>query len=292
MHEPSLRTSRLVIAGGAAAAIAMAAGGFLAGRATSPTPAQRNVAPQPVAVATTPAPQLPRVLGRADIIAAAQLAADARAAGRPVPDEVSELEGHRFELIMPFGCHGPAPGDSTAPLRWRYDEEQQALRIHVASTSWLAADWGIDHPDPATIRAEGFWIDRPWTSSETCPPRLATALPVAESPTNLPGPTLAIVQFVPDEGEHEKSASRSFDLVKRMAPDQFEAAKGFRMRLTGRVRTVSGSAPVFCIQPAGGDQRPICAVSVAFEELAVEAPGSEERLGTWSLGQPIHAGNS
>lgn len=285
MQEPSLRTSRLVIAGGLVALIAMGAAGFLAGRGSSPAPAPPEIA-TPTDVPSAPAPEKPSVLQRGDIIAAAYRAADAHAAGRPVPREVTELAGRRFDLVIPFGCDGPAPADSKAPLRWRYDEKQQTLRIHVARTNWRSADWGIEDPDPAGPGAEGFWISRPWTSSESCARSGGTVLVTGAEAVTLPGQTLAVAQFGSGEAGSDRSASRAFDLVKRLALDRFNSADGFRLRLAGRVRAQGGRPPILCFQPAGGEQRPICVVSVSFEEVAVEIASSGERLGTWPLGQP------
>lgn len=51
-------------------------------------------------------------------------------------------------------------------MRWRYDEAAGALRIHVAPATWSTAEWSRDS---ATLEAmEGFWIERPWSSAETC----------------------------------------------------------------------------------------------------------------------------
>ena len=57
MREPSARTSRLAIAAGLAAFIAIGAGGFLLGRATAP----KAPPPAPAPVVAAPTPPMPAV---------------------------------------------------------------------------------------------------------------------------------------------------------------------------------------------------------------------------------------
>ena len=117
MQEPSLRTSRLAIAGGILAVFAVGGAGFLLGRATAPDPevsdpvVTETPAPQP-----SPTPEPVRILGRADIIELAEEATDALVAGEPAPAGVRDAIDRRFELAVPFGCAGPAGEESAAPL--------------------------------------------------------------------------------------------------------------------------------------------------------------------------------
>ena len=70
---------------------------------------------------------------------AAQMA-DAVASGQAMPSAVADAAGQRFELRLPFGCRGPAEAESDAAMRWRYDETDKALRVHVAPVVWTHAD--------------------------------------------------------------------------------------------------------------------------------------------------------
>src|SRR3546814_7355810 len=96
MQEPSVRTSRLAIAGGFAAILVVGGGGFFLGRATAPA----RPAPPPVVVpapAPAPVPETPKDLERGDLIALAQRAADAFASGEAVPKAVAEATGRSEE---------------------------------------------------------------------------------------------------------------------------------------------------------------------------------------------------
>lgn len=283
MHEPNLRTSRLAISGGLVAAIAVAGAGFLIGRTTSPRPEPApvaTVAPVPVA---PPPPRIetPRTVGRADIIGFADRAADALAAGAPLPDDVTAIAGRRFELVLPFGCSGAAPEGSTVSPRWSYDPDRQTLRIHAAPTAWDMGDWGAAAaPDGAPRRLEGFWVSRPWSSSEQCPQGHGQAAAVNGQPVTLPGQTLAVAELATGERRRER---RAYETVQRVPADRFDASQGFRLRLIGRIDRLPGGQPVQCVQPAGIEQRPICLVTVALDEIRIENPVGNETLATWSM---------
>jgi len=303
MREPNLRTSRLAIAGGLVAALALAGGGFLLGRGTSPRP---DSAPPPAIQSTPPSPaaqpETPHILGRADLLALAAKAADAAASGQALP---TGLQGKRFELVLPFGCAGPAAADSAAPLRWRYDTAQQTLRVHVAPARWSLADWGLapDKGGDGTsgegdtgvdarageaaghARLEGFWIERPWSSADTCPPVPPgpAASEGASAPLFPPEQTLALAQWRSEAGWTDIArAGRAYDLVKRLAPDAAPGPKGLRIRLIGRLARLPDGGSLRCTQAAGPDQRPVCLLAIALDEVRIENPADGAVLGTWS----------
>ena len=286
MREPSLRTSRLVIAGSFVAAIAIATAGFLIGRASSPQPSPPiAVRPEPDAPARLE-PEQPQVLERAELIELAGRAADVSASHIPFPADILGLVGRRVELAIPFGCDGPSPIDANAPLSWRYDAEGRTLRVHVSPTTWSMNDWGFADSLAMKPTLKGFWISRPWSLSEICPENTGEVAVPDARPVTLPGQTLAVAEF---QADGSARAPRSFDAVKRYAPEQLNTSRGFRLRLVGRLDKLPDGRPVRCMQPAGSEQRPICVVAVAFEELRIENPASDDVVAVWSMGSAIQA---
>lgn len=284
MKEPSRRTSRQALALGLLAALALGCGGFLLGRTTSERPAPPVATPvvTPVPQPTAPIEVTKRTFGRADLIALASGAADAFAAGRPMPSDVLAADGRLFELRLPFGCNGPATADSDATARWRYDEQAKALRVHVAPTEWVAADW-LSTPSPAVEGIEGFWITRPWTSSEACPVD-ASHPPTGTQPVTLPGQTLAIAQiFTSEDTRQGRRDGTPFETVKKIAPDALDTSQGFQLRLRGRIARVPGGGPILCRQPAGPEQRPICLLAAALDDVAIINPATDDVLATWPM---------
>lgn len=283
MREPSLRTSRLTIAGGLAAAIVVGGIGFVVGRSTAPPARPGTVAvpaPQPSA---RPAPiALP--MDRGQIIALANSAADATAAGKALPPAVDEAVGRRFALYLPFGCDGPSPENSDAPQRWRYDADAGALRIHVAPITWQASDWWRQGNVPNVAAVEGFWVTHPWTSSESCPAG-DSASAAGFEPVTLPGQTLAIAQFFAEGGSRQAlREGKPFETVLKVARNELPPNDGYRVRLTGKIDRVPGNGPVRCVQPAGIEQRPVCVVAVSLDEVAIENSATGATLATWTVG--------
>lgn len=283
MAEPSVRTSRFAIAGGLLAILVGGGAGFFVGRNTAPQPAPAP--PSPVE-ALPPAPPEPRrALDRADIITLAQQAADAFASGNEMPENVARASGRRFSLAIPFGCSGPSDAAGGRPMRWRYDAEEQALRASIAPMTWQGADWGLDG-QVDTMTAKGFWIARPWSSSDSCPPRTGTPAPSGAEAITLPGQTLAIAQFFSADADRSGwQVDRPFEVVKRIAANRIDDRQGMRLRVTGRIDGDRRGIPVRCVQPGGMEQRPICVVTVQMEEIRLELPASGEVLGTWPVDQ-------
>lgn len=282
MVEPSRPRSRLALAGGIAVAIAVGGLGFMAGRGTTPRPPTVAPASTPVSTPTPaaePAVTIPTpLLGRADLLAAVRTAADAFATGRQVAPDVAALAGRRFELRLPFGCDGPAPDG--APLGWRYDDRAETLRVRVTpvrfDTGWLAPEIAKD-----VDAVEGFWIDRPWTTSEDCPPDRTEVPARAVQPER----TVALVQFYGSEGSRAgQRDGDAYEAVEKVALDSAAFAQGLRVRLSGRISSVPGSAgPVLCRTAETPDTRPVCLVAVVLDQVAIDNPATGATLATWEV---------
>lgn len=308
VDEPSLRTSRLALAGLIAAALVVGGAGFLIGRVTTPAaPAEEGVTDSSIPL---PAPTWTGPLARPDLIALGALAADATAAGMDPDISLRQNEGRRFEIRLPFGCHGPASEDD--PSGWIYDEASRTLRVFVTPEQWEAADWFPSSSAGTAIESvEGFWIERPWTSSEACPPPVgpapmvpvseddnedaATAAPspqddtsetseAAPAPSAAP-PTLAIGQIY--TAESPRSSRRNgepFRAVVRLQPADLEVSQGFRLRISGRLTGAAGSVPAVCRQSTPM-QPPVCLITAAVDEVSIENPVTGTTLATWTLAQ-------
>lgn len=283
MSEPSRQTSRHIIAAGALAAIVIAGAGFALGRATTdaeppPVPAE------PVALATpekSPSilPTVSPVLGRAELIAAVSAAADASAGGESLPNKIDQLAGRRFELRLPFGCGGE-PTDPSGALRWDYDEAEEALRLRASPVRWNEADWlpaAGGAAESAVEAVEGFWIPRPWTSSETCPQIIKGGQPVA------PEQTVGLAQL------HTMASSRvgrrdgdAFEAVEKLAPGALDAGQGFRLRLSGQVEPAPDGRPIICRMDSA-EARPICLVLVRLDQVAFESARSGTTIAVWDV---------
>lgn len=287
MNEPNPRSSRLVLAAGLVAAIVVGGGGFLLGkRSVAPTLPPQSTAPISSAPVPPPPPKPvePQILGRAELIALAGDAADATARGVMPPANVTDAVGQRFSIALPFGCAGPAPEDSNADMRWRYDEAAQALRLHVTPASWTAADWWQRTP-PADIEGvEGFWIARPWIGTDACPRNASPAVVSGAEPVTLTGQTLAIGQLLgAQDARQGRRDGKPYTAVIKMAPDALNADRGFRLKLEGQLAVVENKAAVRCRQPGGAEQQPVCLIGARIDEVVIENGASGAELARWSV---------
>ena len=287
MNEPNPRSSRLVLAAGLVAAIGVGGSGFFLGqRSAAPSSPPPLPAPAPSAPATpSPAPPIePQTLDRAELIALAGSAADATARGDTPPTSVTDAVGRRFSIALPFGCAGPAPEDSNADMRWRYDEEAQALRLHVTPASWTVTDWWQRTP-PADIEGvEGFWIARPWIQADACPRDASPAVVSGAEPVTLTGQTLAIGQLLgAQDARQGRRDGKPYTAVIKMAPDAIDARHGFRLKLEGQLIAVENRASVRCRQPGGAEQQPVCLIGARIDGVVIEYGASDAELARWSV---------
>lgn len=311
MMEPSPQRIRRLLAGAFAGALLVGGAGFLLGRGLSEQ-APEPVAPAPIAAPAPepePGPSPSRgVFGRSDFIMLAAKAADAMAAGGDTRFQLDEADGRRFSLRLPFGCDGPAPKDSKASMRWRYDPDAKALRLHVAVVAWPLEEWSPESPPAEADTAEGgliegFWIERPWTSSESCPPAGTGAaapdaeaavrkgsVPAVEKDAGKDTPpdsgaaapldrTLALGQVLPAGSKRD---SQIYDAVVKVAKGDLDTSKAFSLRISGRISRMPSGGTVQCRQPGGPEQRPACLVGVVIDEVAIENPATGATLATWS----------
>ena len=291
MHEPSPRTSRLVVAGAAVAVVLLGGGGFLVGRSTVSETRPAVIVPTPPPMPVTPKSEAAvGVLGRKDLIDIANAAADAASSGSAVPANVSAVDARRFEIYLPFGCNGPATEEGRAPLGWRYDADTSSLRVSVASVSWDPGEWlprpstsaAKDDVSPASEAIEGFWITRPWSSRETCDRDTAPTVPRGIEAVTLPGQTLGIAQiFSEQDSRNARRDGKPYESVIRRDAKDLAIDQGLRVRIRGRVTRFPGGTTVQCRQPAGREQRPVCLIAVAIDDVAIDNPATEETIAIW-----------
>ena len=257
--------------------VALAGGGYLVGRGERPAPAPVETPANvpPVEPAAPPAPVVPPPLGRGDLISLVAAATDAYAEGRDLTAD-EQRAGRRFEIRIPFGCGGPSK-EQLDPLGWSYDEQTETLRLRATPQQWADEPWIETRLEGSDIESvEGFWIPRPWTSSEACP-RTADATP--GDPSNV----LGIAHFFdPDSPRRGQRGDRAFESVKKMEPEGLKPGAGFRLLLEGRLAALPKGGTVICHGEATY-RRPTCLISAEFDRVAIENPADGDLLAEWQL---------
>jgi len=281
-----------------------------------PAPDEQANAVEPNAAATETLlpPPLPVALplDRAQLLAAVRAAADAAAAGDPPPEDNAELVGRSFQISLPFGCDGPSAGPVQGWAGWTFDAERHVVRL--VATAPIDADlpWLRELADERSFDAvEGFWIERPWTNSDRCPPRIAPAsapgaadagaekgtgagggtkaaakAPEAAARSSSTGtgaarPTVGIAEFfAPDAPRTRQRGGRPYTHTLRAEEAARDRTGGYRLMLTGRITGFADRQPIRCRLEAA-ELPPVCLVSATFTRVAFEDPATGTLLATW-----------
>jgi len=291
----------------------LAGSAWLAACQQAPDQPDNDVAQAPATnLPAIPLPQPP--LDRAGLLAAVAQAASATAAGTPLPESVTSLDGRQFEVRIRFGCRGPARDLQEAWLGWTYGAENRTLRVRAKPTI------SLDDPLVGKIAGEqfesveGFWIPRPWLQQAVCParaavrpqeqqqqdgPESARADGRQEKPEGPEGteaaaeaaadpvptaPRIGIAHFYTDEDARtHRRDSRPYSAVKTLPEGTPISSQGFNLVLSGRIRALPGKGVVQCAN-ANADTPPECVVSADFQRVRIEAPETGEIIAEWSTG--------
>ena len=242
-------------------------------RQQPPAPARTaTAAASPVAPRIVPQPR--PALTRAELIDAAARVAGSAASGTTPP--ATDLPGRRFVLRLPFGCAGQAEDLKTTEAGWTYDEASQTLRAKVQPQAWTNAPLlaavasGVDYE-----AAEGFWIDRPWQRSETCPVGVSAETAPARQ-------TLAVIElFEPGTKRAERRSGRAYEAVRNIAPEAVALDKGLRLVIEGRLAQFADGRSIGCWNEAA-NLRPVCAIRARFDRVAITDASGEHLLAEWT----------
>lgn len=241
-----------------------------------PQPAS-EVTEKPIAPASPPA--APQMVGRAELVAAAVRAASIFGSTEPSPPENIKLAGQRFTLSLPFGCSGPTPTEAELPRNgWSYDAKTETLRGQVSPEVWTDAPWAAAaSAEEPFEEAEGFWIARPWSNLEGCPPAYEKA------GASLPSPqTVAIARFLnPGSKRSAKRSGEAYRFSKKVAPDKVPGAAGLRLVIEGRLSADPSKQPLGCWSDSP-DVRPICVFNARFDRVAIVDGASKTVFAEWN----------
>lgn len=254
-------------------------------------------APEPSAnigaeVPPTPAPKkLPApvpALSRGELVAAAGQAASAYAEGR-VPEGTDPLVGRTFAVRIAFGCSGPASdsvpdGEASGLATWSPGPDGKTIELKMTPGDWAGSALIAGGTDaPAWEAVEGFWIPRPWLTSESCP--AVKGDPLQTGAVGAAPQTLGLAAIFEEGGSRiGRRNGRAYAFTVRAkgdAPLPVPPA-GYRLALEGRIASFPDGRAIRC-RAAGPDQRPVCVVAAKLDRVAFE-DADGETLSEWRPG--------
>lgn len=249
---------------------------------SAPQPKAPEPAPPAEPAPSAPSPLPPPPLSRADLVRHANAAA-ARVTGEGAgpTEDGRALVGRRFVLRLPFGCDGAQPRGGRGQASALYDPEAQTVRLNARPSDWtgLPLVQTIAGAPPEAV--EGFWITRPWSFSETCPPARAEII-APPSPTAPSPETLGLAQFFgTGDSRILRRGDRPYEHVRRLAGGDTELlSHSYVLVLEGRLRAYPDGRPLRCWSESD-DHRPVCLYSVQFERVAFEDTADGATLAEW-----------
>jgi hypothetical protein len=270
--------------------------------------------PPPPATATPPPtpviapPALPPPLTRPEVLARVAAAASAAVGGADGPAGREPIINRPFRLRIPFGCNGPTASPAGQQAWVEFDAARRTLKLVARPAIWTDLPMIRQLPVAAEVEAvEGFWLPRPWTDSEACPPRPepVKAAPVApagaakgEAPAPAPaaGPAAAEAAAAPPPPPETVGLARLFaaggsrvfrrdgrpySFVRKVPEGEAPTpAAGYRLVLEGRVTGYPDGRAVRC-RAESPDRRPVCLVAVEFDRVAFEDGETGAVLAEW-----------
>jgi hypothetical protein len=257
-----------VIIGSVVAVLIAASLLFKGSGSTQAPPPPPPAVTQPIA---TPAPlEVPPLpLGRREIIELARDQAAAYAAGVTPPPQAA-LIGRRFSLKLPFGCSGPEIGDGAEQAHFEYDAVKKTIKLVARAGDWATLPIIQSLADSGGIEdVEGFWLPRPWSYAETCPPHREGPAPATPTPAD--GQSLGLARVFRAQGSRLlRRDGRPYEFVRRIAKGEVPPlTASYQLILEGRIVGFGGDQAIRCWSE-GSDHRPICLYGVEFDRVAFE----------------------
>ncbi|MDO9336679.1 MAG: hypothetical protein Q7T61_09790 [Caulobacter sp.] len=247
--------------------------------ARSPAPEPKPPAPAAEAPAADSPPPRVGPLTRRELIEGAALATAAFAAGSGPSGDLAEMKGRAFLLRIPFGCEGPQASPGSAQVFVEQDPAGKAIKLVARPANWTALPMLQDFSrDGAPEAVEGFWLARPWSDSETCPPRRDIEAPATPTPAATQTLGLARV-FEPAGSRVLRRDGRAYEFVRKSTGEPQSVAASYRLVLEGRIATFPDGRTVRCAAESP-DHRPICLYAVTFDRVAFETADGQS-LAEW-----------
>jgi hypothetical protein len=234
-------------------------------------------APSPTVSLSLPEPPL----SRADIVQDAVASASAYAASASPPLQRSALLGRHFVVRIPFGCGGLGVTAPTAQASVELDTATNSLKLTAQPSIWTSLPVLQDLPNAARIETvEGFWIPRPWITSETCPPVRDTPLPATPTPAS--AQTVGLARLFEKGGSRVlMRGDKPYQTSVKLPKDDAELlSHTYRLVLEGKIVGYGDGRAAHCWSETA-DHRPICLFAVTYERVAFEDGKTGATLAEW-----------
>lgn len=227
--------------------------------------------PPPSAPTSSAAPSEAPPLSRTEMILEARAIAAAYAAGEQRPLQGADpLAGRRFTARIPFGCDGPATASTGDQAYYEIDPEKRTVRLVARAVDWSSSPLAALGSRSGNFEAvEGFWLPRPWSYREACPPERETGPSAAATPAT--AQSLGVATFFETGSSRiQRRAGRRYEHVEKLDPNApLPLARTFRLVLEGRLASLPEGRTVRCWSESN-EHHPVCLYAAAIDRVAFE----------------------
>jgi hypothetical protein len=240
-----------------------------------PRPAQKVAPPAPVRPAaedlapvavTPPILKPPLLLARQDLVETAQGAAARFAAEGRMAQETASLVGRKFSLRLAFGCEPAQAAPGVLQTTAQANAERDSITLTARPALWADLPLVQALSDRAAIETvEGFWIPRPWSASENCPPRIDVPAPAVATPPSAQTLGLARI-FAAGESRAQRHAEHPYQFTFRRPADA-PATATYYLLLEGELAAFADGNALNCWAESA-QHRPVCLYRVLFSRVA------------------------
>ncbi len=128
---------------------------------------------------------------------------------------------------------------------------------------------------------EGFWLPRPWTASDICPPANNAPAPAISTPPSAQTVGLAQI-FGPGSSRTQRHAEHPYSVTRKLGPaDTNMLNHSYYLILEGAITGYPDGQSLHCWSESP-DHHPICIFAVTLDRVAFSDAMTGEILGTWS----------
>lgn len=241
----------------------------------------KTAPPKPVMPLSPVIKAPPPPLTRADIIDGVDRATLQYAATGKLAPAKDALVGRRFSLRIPFGCNGAQAVGAQVGLT--SDAANQSVTLSAQPGNWITLPIIQALPGAGDIESvEGFWLPRPWSGSEACPPNIDYPVPVTPTPPT--AHTLGLAQIFTANGSRVgQHADHPYEFTRKIpAGDAALMTHSYALVLEGRITGFADGQALRCWAESPNHQ-PICLYAVSFDHVAFQDGDTGEVLANWNV---------
>jgi hypothetical protein len=231
-------------------------------------------------VATPPVLVVSPVLTRNDLLETARRVAAQFAADGRMTAATASLVKRRFSVRIAFGCDPAQAAPGVLQTIVQPNEERDSITLTARPALWADLPLVQSLSNRSDIEVvEGFWLPRPWSASENCPPAQEAQAPAVATPPS--AQTVGLARFFGlGESRAQRHAERPYQFTFRRPASPATQAASYYLQLEGELSAFADGNALNCWAESSM-HRPVCLYSAVFSRIAFINAQDGSTLAQW-----------